>query len=109
MKINQDQNIDAVYAFQNVAKIKSVGTVMVLEASVMYYDTQDQSVLFSEVTDVQIDTTQASKVSITALSCNSQCFCEFSTKYQQFTFNGGVLTITGTSNGQKHAYKVTLM
>ena len=107
--INQDQNIAAVYAFQNVAKIKSVGAVIVLQASVLYYDIQDKSVLFNEVADVRIDTTKGSNVSIPALSWDSRCFCEFSTKYQQFTYNGGVLTITGTSNGQKHAYKVTIM
>lgn len=107
--LSQDNNIYAIIDYRNIADIESANTVMVIRAHILYYDTVDGKVLFRGEARVLIDTTRDNNVSIPLLSSDDRCFCEFSSRYQEFSFNEGVLTISGGGFEQKHSYKVTLM
>ena len=102
-------NEATVNAFRSTARIEAAHKVIIIKAWVLYYDTAENKVLFREEAPVNIDSMQDYRVTIPALSYDDRCFSEFSTRFQDFTFDAGVLTISGTGNAQKHSYKVTLI
>ncbi len=105
---NLNKNFDAVYDYIQCANVINRNTVIVIRAQIQYYDIEAKMILYQDEADVLIDTTQGYKVSIPSLSNSNQCFGEFSTRFQEFAFKDSVLSISGTSNGLKHKYIVTL-
>lgn len=59
----QSKIIDAVFRFSCNACVEILNTVIVIKATVLYFDTVRQCVLYRDQTRVSIDTTQESKVS----------------------------------------------
>lgn len=105
----QSKIIDAVFRFSRNACVEILNTVIVIKATVLYFDTVRQCVLYRDQTRVSIDTTQESKVSSLALAYIDECFSEFWTRYQAFDYQNGVLNISGSESGLKAPYVITII
>lgn len=111
MKVNQYDNIEATRDFWQASKDKIVNTCISVYANVVYQDKVTQMVLYksAEPIQVMIDTTKENNIIIPELGYNDECFCEFWTRYQKFTYTNGILMIEGEGYGSKHAYCVSIM
>lgn len=111
MNVNQYENIDATREFWQAATNRIVDTCISVYANVVYTDKVTGVTLYRspEPVQVMIDTTHENNISIPALSYIDECFSEFWTRYQRFSYINGVLTIEGDGYGAKHAYCVSAM
>ncbi len=107
--VDQYKNIDAIFRFRCNANVEIINTVIVIKATVLYFETVRQCVLYRDQTRIFIDTTQESKVSIPALAYIDECFSEFWTKYQSFDYLNGALNISGSGSGLKAPYVITII
>lgn len=111
MNVNQYDNIEATREFWQASTNRIVGTCISVYVNVVYTDKVTGVTLYrsTEPVQVMIDTTRENNISIPALCYNDECFSEFWTRFQRFTYINGVLTIEGDGYGAKHAYCVSVM
>lgn len=97
----------AIYDFYHNALDKVINTVIKVTANVIYTDVRTKKELFHGKTTLYIDTVADDK--ITFVDFPNTCFSEFMTRYQAFTYNNGVLHISGDGNGIKGPYEISVM